>query len=105
MVDVDGTYEYSNTVTILMPFITGKLTVSPNPVINEVKISVASPEDGRVQWKLIDNVGRVMLKGTENVKKGSGNNFTINMTRLSAGTYYLSVRGAGNEQRVKMQKL
>jgi len=105
MVDIDGTYKYSNIVSVLMPFITGKLTVSPNPVINEVKISVASPEDGRVQWKLIDNVGRVMMKGTENVKKGAGNNFTINMTRLSAGTYYLSVEGAGNDQRVKMQKL
>jgi hypothetical protein len=105
MVDIDGTYKYSNTVSILMPFITGKLTVSPNPVINEVKISIASPENGRVQWKLIDNVGRVMMKGTENVKKGAGNNFTINMARLSAGAYYLSVEGAGNDQKVKMQKL
>jgi len=105
MVDIDGTYKYSNIVSVVMPFITGQLTVSPNPAVNVVKVSVASPEDGRVQWKLIDNVGRVMMKGTENVKKGAGNNFTINMTRLSAGIYYLSVKGAGNDQRVKMQKL
>jgi hypothetical protein len=53
----------------------------------------------------MDNVGRVLLKGTEQVKKGEGNNFTINMNRLSAGTYYLSVKGAGNDQNVKIQKL
>ena len=85
--------------------ITGKLGISPNPVLNEVKVTIASPDNGRVQWKLMDNVGRVILKGTEQVKKGEGNNFTINMNRLPAGTYYLSVKGAGNDQNVKMQKL
>ena len=105
MVDIDGAFKYSNIVSVSMPLITGKLGISPNPVTNEVKVAVVSPADGKVQWKLMDNVGRVVLKGTEHVKKGSGNNFTINMNRLPAGTYYLSVNGAGNDQKVKMQKL
>jgi len=105
MIDIDGTYKYSNIVSISLPLTTGKLTISPNPVINEVKVTIASPADGRAQWKLMDNVGRIILKGSENVKKGAGNNFTINMNKLSAGTYYLSVTGAGNDQEVKIQKL
>ena len=105
MVDIDGTFKYSNIVSVSIPFITGKLAISPNPVFNEVKVSIASPDNGRVQWKLMDNVGRIVRKGTEQVKKGNGNNFTINMSRLSAGTYYLSVKGAGNDQDVKLQKL
>jgi hypothetical protein len=58
-----------------------------------------------VQWKLTDNVGRVIQKGSENVKKGTGNNFTINMNKLPAGTYNLSVTGAGIDQNEKIQKL
>jgi glucose/arabinose dehydrogenase len=104
MVDIDGTYKYSNIVYITLPFITGKIAISPNPVVSEVKVMLSSPEQGRIQWKLMDNVGRVILKGSEQVTKGS-NNFSINVNRLPAGTYYLSVDGAGNDQRVKMQKL
>jgi PQQ-dependent dehydrogenase (s-GDH family) len=104
MVDIDGTYKYSNIVAVTLPFITGKVAVSPNPVVNEVKVMVASPAQGNIQWKLIDNVGRILLKGIEQVSKGT-NTFNINMNRLPAGTYYLNVSGAGNDQRVKMQKL
>jgi hypothetical protein len=105
MIDIDGTYKYSNIVSVSLPLTTGKLSISPNPVVREVKVTIASPEDGQVQWKLLDNVGRVMMKGAEHVNKGAGNNFSINMNRLPAGTYYLSVTGAGNDQNVKMQKL
>ena len=103
--DIDGTYKYSNIVSISLPLTTGKLSVSPNPVLHEAKVTIASPEDGQVQWKLMDNIGRVMMKGAEHVNKGAANNFSINMNRLPAGTYYLSVTGAGNDQNVKMQKL
>jgi hypothetical protein len=47
----------------------------------------------------------VIQKGSENVKKGAGNSFTINMNKLPAGTYNLNAIGAGIDQNVKMQKL
>jgi trimeric autotransporter adhesin len=105
MVDIDGTFKYSNVVAVSMPLITGKLTISPNPVISEMKVTLASIADGKVQWKLVDNVGRIIMKGIEQVKKGNGNNFTINMNRLPSGTYSLNVMGAGIDQKVKLQKL
>ena len=105
MVDIDGNFKYSNIISVSFPLITGKLSIAPNPVLTAVKVAIAAEADGRVQWKLTDNVGRVILKGSENVKKGAGNNFTINMNRLSAGTYNLNVTGAGIDQNVKMQKL
>jgi PQQ-dependent dehydrogenase (s-GDH family) len=105
LVDIDGTYKYSNVVSVSMPLITGKLTISPNPVISDMKVTLTSIADGKVQWKLVDNVGRIIMKGTEQVKKGNGNNFTINMNRLPAGTYSLNVMGAGIDQKVKLQKL
>jgi len=105
MVDIDGRFKYSNIVSVTMPFITGKMSVSPIPVVNEMKVSIAAPTDGNVQWKLIDNVGRIIMKGTEHVKKGGGNSFSINMNRLPAGTYNLTATGAGIDQKVKLQKL
>jgi hypothetical protein len=105
MVDIDGKYKYSNIVSVTMPLTTGKVIISPNPVIHEVKVAIASPLDGRVQWTLIDNIGRRILKGSEQVRKADINNFTINMSRLPSGTYYLTITGAGNDQKIKMQKL
>ena len=105
LVDIDGTYKYSNVVSVSMPLITGKLNISPNPVISELKVTLTSIADGKVQWKLVDNVGRIIMKGAEQVKKGNGNNFTINMNRLPAGTYSLNVMGAGIDQKIKLQKL
>ena len=88
-----------------MADITGKLSVSPNPVVNEVKINISSPAEERIQWKLIDNTGRIILQSSEHIKRGSGNSFTINMNKLSGGSYYLSVSGTGIDQKVKLQKL
>ena len=105
MVDIDGNFKYSNIISVSFPLITGKLSISPNPVLTEVKVAITSEADGRVQWKLTDNVGKVIQTGSEYVRKGAGNNFTINMNRLSTGTYNLSVTGAGIDQNVKMQKL
>jgi hypothetical protein len=105
MMDKNGSFKYSNIISVLLPVTTGKLGVSPNPVNNEMKVTIVSASDGKVQWRLIDNVGRSVLSGTEHVKKGAGNDFTINMVRLPAGTYYLSVMGSGNDQQIKIQKL
>jgi len=105
IVDRDGSFKYSSIITISLADITGKLTVSPNPVVGEAKINISAPADGSIEWKLIDNTGRIILQNAEYVRKGNGNSFTINMNKLSRGSYYLSVSGAGIDQKVKLQKL
>jgi len=104
MVDIDGNFKYSNVISVSLPLTTGKLSIAPNPVLTTVNVAITSEADGRIQWKLTDNVGRVIQKGSELVKKGAGNNFAINMNRLPAGTYNLNVVGAGLDQNVKLQK-
>ena len=105
MVDIDGRFEYSNVISVSFPLITGKLSIAPNPVLTEMKVTIVSEADGRVEWKLTDNVGRVIQKGSEFVRKGAGNNFTVNMNKLPAGTYNLNVIGAGIDQDEKIQKM
>ena len=105
MMDIDGSFKYSNIVPISLADITGKITLAPNPVINEVKVNITAPADGKVQWKLIDNAGRVIMYNSLLVRKGVGNILNIDMTKLANGSYYLSVSGAGINQKAKLQKL
>ena len=106
MVDRDGTFKYSAVVIISLADVTGRITIIPNPVVSgsDVKVNMVAPKDGNVQWKLIDNNGRTLLQDKLHVRKGN-NNLTINVDRLPAGLYYLSVSGAGLDEKLKLQKL
>lgn len=105
MVDIDGQFKYSSVVSITLADITGNVTATPNPVVSDVLVSISAPADGKVQWKLVDVTGRVVLQNTTAVKKGTGNTVTINMARLNSGAYYLTVTGAGVDKKVKLEKL
>lgn len=104
IVDIDGSYTYSNTITISLADIAGRVSVYPNPAVHEVKLSVSAASDGKAQWKIVDNSGRVVMQSSMNLKKGN-NNTMININKLAGGIYYLTVSGAGIDQKVKLQKL
>jgi hypothetical protein len=104
ILDKDGAYTYSKVVTISLPYITGKVTVSPNPASTEVKVAIIAPVEGKLQLNLIDNTGRVVIRNSLWLKKGN-NNLSINIGSLSTGFYYLSVAGAEIDQKIKLEKL
>ncbi|HEX4877267.1 MAG TPA: PQQ-dependent sugar dehydrogenase [Chitinophagaceae bacterium] len=105
IVDQDGSFKYSNIVMITLADITGKVLVAPNPVTNQLNIAITSPMDGKVQYKIIDNSGRVVLQKGLIVRKGPGNNISVNISNYGRGVYYLNVTGAGINSNVKIQKL
>lgn len=105
MVDNDGTARYSQVITISLASITGRLTVSPNPVNGEAKVTLVATTDGFVRWQLIDNTGRIVLFNSVQVRKGNANTFYLDMKKISSGPYYLQVSGTGLDQRIKLQKL
>ncbi len=105
-VDINKKVQYSKVINInnnslLVPAV----SLYPNPVVSDMKVTISGPEDGKVQWKLIDNAGRVIMQSSTHVIKGNGNNISISMDKLATGSYYLSVSGAGIEQKIKLQKL
>jgi hypothetical protein len=104
MVDRDGTYAYSNVITISLADIAGKVSIFPNPAADKTNVTIGAERDGKIQWKILDNAGRIVLESTAQVKKGR-NNMVINVNKLSAGIYYLTVSGAGIDEKVKLQKL
>jgi PQQ-dependent dehydrogenase (s-GDH family) len=104
IVDRDGIYAYSNIITISLADVAGRVTIFPNPADDKANVTIGAIADGQVQWKILDNAGRTVLQNTAQLKKGR-NNMVININKLSAGIYYLSVSGAGIDQKVKLQKL
>ncbi|HEY6505231.1 MAG TPA: PQQ-dependent sugar dehydrogenase [Chitinophagaceae bacterium] len=104
MVDTDGSYIYSNTITISLADMAGKVSLYPNPAAQEVKLSVASVTEGKAQWKITDNSGRVVMQSSMTLRKGN-NNVMININKLAGGIYYLNITGAGIDQNIKLQKL
>jgi trimeric autotransporter adhesin len=104
MVDIDGQFKYSNVIAITLADITGAISIAPNPVANEAKVTVTAPEDGKLNFKVVDNAGRTILQRTLQVRKGIANTIYIDMQNLSAGMYFLNVTGAGLNKNLKVQK-
>ncbi len=104
MMDRDGSYTFSDIVTITLPVVTSKVALFPNPAAHEVNVTITTAVDGKVKWQLIDNAGRVLVHNSIAAKKGN-NNVVINLNRLSSGTYFLIVSGADIDQKVKLEKL
>lgn len=104
IVDKDGQFAYSKVVTVSLTYIVGHVVVAPNPVSGEAKVSIVAATNGKLQWRLIDNTGRVVYQGVENLNAGN-NQINIDMHRLSGGIYYLNLTTDGIDKKVKIQKL
>ncbi len=102
--DANGAFKYSTVISILLPGINGTITISPNPVVNNLNAAVTSPVTGIASWRVIDNTGRTILYSTSLLKKGS-NVLSININKLAVGSYYLYVSGDGINVKTKFQKL
>ena len=104
MVDNNGEYTYSQVVAISLPSFINRVTIFPNPASKDVRISLNVAIDGKVKWNLTDNAGRIILQNSAQLKKGN-NSFSIHVDHLPTGIYYLSITGAGLNQKMKLEKL
>jgi glucose/arabinose dehydrogenase len=103
--DVDGSFKYSKVISVSLNDLVGKVTVAPNPVHSTTTISITGKENGKVKWSLFDNTGRVLFNNEISVKRGAKTQFSLSMEKLSAGTYYIKLSGAGISRKIKVQKL
>ncbi|MBK8608352.1 MAG: T9SS type A sorting domain-containing protein [Chitinophagaceae bacterium] len=105
IMDKGGMYSYSAVISVSSGEQNSSITIFPNPVNTaEANVSIAALSDGLALWKLIDNNGRTVISGSVQLRSGN-NSIKINVSSLSAGIYYLSIKGAGINQKVKLQKL
>lgn len=83
MIDLDGTFAYSRINNVLFKGLASKLSVYPNPVVNELRVNSVS--DLAISGlEVFNNVGQVVLK----TQKTS---LPISVTHLAQGIYSVRV--------------
>ena len=91
----DGSVQYSK-VILLERKEKIKFNIFPNPVADNIKISITAVEDlGSVQLKLFNLVGQLLLMKTSKVTNGT-TNLEVKAGSLSAGLYRLVISDKNN---------
>jgi hypothetical protein len=105
--DIDGGYSFSRIVQVKNETIeTEFLSVSPNPVINDLYVTIKSGKKQDIQLRLISAEGKPVRSLIQHVIQGV-NSFSIENTRsLPKGIYYLqaiAADGSVNSRKVIVQ--
>lgn len=96
IVDLDGTYEYSEVILIKAE---GKATVKgfPNPFTNNISFELVAPISGIVQISLYDITGKQVLYLEREVASGLSNQ-DLKLDNLTEGTYIAKVLLPGSSE-------
>jgi SdrD B-like domain/Secretion system C-terminal sorting domain len=91
IIDKDLKFRYSKTEVVKIKATENKISVWPNPFVNQITISQTVPQASQLFIKITDNTGRVVK--TQSFKAAAGlNQIAIdNLENLSAGVYAVSV--------------
>lgn len=100
-VDKDGEVTYSNIATVSLVSAGSRIVISPNPVINDARVVISTAIEGKAEWRLMDNAGRVVLQGNASLMAGN-NQVNINTRNMTSGIYYFRLIGAGMDKQVKL---
>jgi hypothetical protein len=92
MVDLDGSYSYSKTITISGDGFTG-ISVYPTCFNSQLQLVMQAPRSQQLSAELVNMVGRTVFQ-TQLVTSAGMNQFTITLpSHLSRGAYLLLVDG------------
>lgn len=106
-IDLDGSYEYSNEVEVLVTGLNDfKLFQNyPNPFNPVTNLRFIVPEEGNVKIALYDVLGNeVKILLNENIRPGSYD-IPVDGSGLSSGTYFVKMQTKSGQQIVKMSLL
>ncbi|HPH23570.1 MAG TPA: T9SS type A sorting domain-containing protein, partial [Chitinophagaceae bacterium] len=91
-IDKNGKFSYSNIVSV-NPVTIAKNTVAvyPNPIVGSImNIGLQSTQNTKAALMITDVTGRIVLHQQSSIIKGS-QLIQVDVSRLSTGTYYLTV--------------
>ena len=103
-VDLDGNFAYSGIVALSIE--NKKLTfrLYPNPVSTQINLSITSNQPQKLQWRITDNIGRLIKAGYYTVAPGL-NVVSEDIGFVPSGVYYLQIfNGFDLQQSIKVLK-
>jgi hypothetical protein len=105
MMDIDGIYEYSNTIAIRVDGDgVPAFVVYPNPVSSALNFSINSIDDQKIFVEITDIPGKKLFNRSFDLHSGQ-NTFTIDISNLAAAPYFIYYfNNAGNKQAIQFIK-
>jgi len=94
MVDIDGSFTYSNVVAIAIT-LRDDIAVFPVPALSELNVVYDAASTGEITVNIVDALGKVLMTNVENTVQGF-NQFQYDISQLSVGAYFINVID-GNE--------
>ena len=89
-VDIDGTTSKSNVIALYSENKIQSGTIYPNPVLENVNYKFESEKEDKIEVKLIDIVGKVVLKKQYDISVGL-NTITIDLKEFQSGNYTILI--------------
>jgi hypothetical protein len=104
-IDIDGTFSYSEIVTIHKKIEVSTMLVQhlDETVKNAYDFILESAKEGKVRLKLIDNNDNIVWEGAKELSKGL-NNVSIDLTTQTEGIYKVIVLMERDEQVLTIRK-
>jgi hypothetical protein len=106
MIDLDGSYEFSNTIAINIPGSSETvIQLYPNPANDVLNVSISSA-NSNITIEVMDVIGKIlMVNSYKNISQS--NNIQLNISHLPAAAYYVSIKNVstGEVSKVKFVKL
>lgn len=98
LVDADGSYKYSNVISIRPSVKTFEVTsVAPNPFTEQLKVTITSTKASPAFIKLYDAQGKVYYNTNTSIKTGINNLAITDLRKLNGGLYFLEINVAGEK--------
>ncbi|RYE13440.1 MAG: T9SS type A sorting domain-containing protein, partial [Sphingobacteriales bacterium] len=103
-VDKDGRFTYSATIKVTRAVKAGSIAATPNPFDKNLRVNITVANKEVVALRLTDLTGRQLF--TQNVPVHAGENIIRldEASRLSAGTYFLTMTAAGQQSTIRILK-
>jgi ELWxxDGT repeat protein len=92
--DITGRSSYSKVITLAIPA-TSRIDVDlyPNPAVNTINLIISTPRKEKMDYRVFDSKGRIVMRATEQTLAGT-NKVALDVNRLPAGVYYISLNSA-----------
>jgi Secretion system C-terminal sorting domain len=103
--DFNGEFEYFNIVAVENCAIkTDEISIYPNPVTNNLQLTISSVNDANASIKIYDLLGNIVQQETLTPLKKGSNKININVERLPKAMYVLVLEKEGQQYQLKFTK-
>jgi len=90
MIDLDGSYEYSNTEVVRFEHSDNKMVIYPNPTNGKFTVTLRVETRHQVQLSVIDAAGKMIYN--EQTMLSNTENAVIDLSHVAKGTYLITVK-------------